>query len=125
MVWILLFVIGSNILAPLWMLVVADAFCRLSEISLSKRLAMFDTNILLHASVITVTVTLGYCLTYYGHYLAVDQGLKQFGSRKGFLMVAGYISTSIYSCGFCYSLPLWLVLAWITNIRAKFESKNR
>lgn len=125
MVWLILFSIGSNVLAPLWMLVVANAFCHLTEISLSKRLAMFDLNIFLHTSVITVAVTTGYCLTYYGHYLAVDQSLKQFGSTKSFLMVFGYISTSVYSCGFCYSLPMWLVLAWITNIRAKFESKNR
>ena len=125
MVWILFFTIGSNIVAPLWMLIVADAFCSLTEISLSKRLAMFNNNILLHVSVITVLVTTGYCLTYYGHYLAVDQSLKQFGSRKSFLMFFGYIATSIYACGFCYSLPLWLVLAWITNTRIKFESKNQ
>ena len=125
MVWLILFSIGSNVLAPLWMLVVANAFCHLTEISLSKRLAMFDLNIFLHTSVITVAVTTGYCLTYYGHFLAVDQSLKQFGSTKSFLMVFGYISTSIYSCGFCYSLPMWLVIAWITNIRTMFESKNR
>ena len=124
MVWILLFSIGSNIIAPLWMLVVANAFCHLTEISMSKRLAMFDTNILLHTSVISVIVTTGYCLTYYGHYLAVDQSLQEFGSTKSFLMLFGLISTSFYSCGFCYSLPMWLVMAWITNTRTEFESKK-
>ena len=84
---------------------------------------MLDRNILIHASVITVMVTVGYCFVFYGHYLAVDPFLKQFGPTKSSIMVYGSIATSIYSCGFCYSLPMWLVLSWITNIRTKFESK--
>ena len=36
MVWLLLFTVGSNIIAPLWMLVAAEALCHMTDVSLSK-----------------------------------------------------------------------------------------
>ena len=92
--------------------------------TLSKTLKMLDRTILLHVSVITVLVTTGYCTVFYGHYLAVDPLMEEFGSTKSLIMVYGSIATSIYACGFCYSVPMWLVMSWINNIRRTFESRT-
>ena len=84
---------------------------------------MLDRNILIHASIITVMVTVGYCFVFYGHYLAVDPFLNQFGATKSSIMVYGSIATSIYSCGFCYSVPMILAICWISQIKQKIDGK--
>ena len=76
MAWLLFYNIGSNVLAPLWMIILSYAFCNLTEVSLSS-LKMFDLSILVQAGVITVMVSAGYCIVYVGHYLAMEPLLQE------------------------------------------------
>ena len=125
LIWFLAFNIGSNILAPLIMLVVAEAFGHLSEISLSRNIPMLDRSALLHTAVTTVFVISGYCLMNLGHYLSVEPHLDHFLPHQNYLLVAGYIGISLYSCGFCYSVPLVLALTWVSHIKTKIDGKHQ
>ena len=124
-IWVLAFNIGSNSLAPLIMLVLAWAFPHLSEISLSRNIPMLDRSALLHTAVTTVFVISGYCLMNLGHYLSVEPHLDHFLPHQNYLLVAGYIGISLYSCGFCYSVPLVLALTWVSHIKTKIDGKHQ
>ena len=120
-IWVLAFNIGSNAVAPLIMLVLAQAFPHLSEISLSRNIPFLNKSILLHVGVCTIIVISGYCLMNLGHYLAVEPHLRHFQPHQNHILVAGYLAISVYSCGFSYSVPMILAVAWVAQIKNKID----
>ena len=120
-IWVLAFNIGSNSLAPLIMLVLAQAFPHLSEISLTRNIPMLSKSILLHMGLCTFIVIAGYCMMNLGHYLAVEPHLRHFEPHQNEILVIGYLAISVYSCGFCYSLPMVLAISWIAQIKQKID----
>ena len=124
MIWVLAFIILSNAVAPLIMLVVAEALGHLSEISLSRSIAMLNRSALFHTAVTTVLIISGYCMMYFGHYLAVEPHLQHYQPHQNYLLVVGYLGISLYSCGFSYSVPLMLALAWVCQIKTKIDGNH-
>ena len=122
-IWVLAFNIGSNSIAPLMMLVVARAFPHLSEISLSRNISILNKPFLLQMGLNTIICLSGYSLMNLGHYLAVEPYLRQFEPYQNQILVIGYLAISLYSCGFCYSVPMILALCWISHIKKKIEGE--
>ena len=124
-IWVLAFNISTNLPAPLIMLVIARAFPHLPEISLSRNIPMLKKSILLQMGISTLIVILGYSLMHLGHYLAIEPHLRHFQPYQNYILVVGYMATSVFSCGFCYSLPAVLAMCWVTKIRNKFDGEFR
>ena len=123
-IWVLAFNIGSNSLAPLIMLVVAQAFPHLSEISLSRNIPLLNKSLLLQMGLNTTICISGYSLMNLGHYLAVEPHLRHFEPHQNHILAIGYLATSLYSCLFCYSVPMVLAMCWISHIRKKIEGEQ-
>ena len=121
--WVLVFNIGSNLPAPLILLVVARAFPHLQEISLGRNIPMLKNSILLQMGISTLFVTSGYTLMHLGHYLAIEPHLQHVQPHQNYILVVGYMATSVFSCGFCYSVPAVLGLCWVTQIRNTFDGE--
>ena len=123
MIWLLLFTFSSNILAPIFIILLAPAFSNLTDISLRQDLKLFRASILAKNLIISLIMILGYSLVFYGHYLAIDPYMSEFGTFKSYTLVIGLIATSIYSSGL-YGLPNFMLLVWINHIRTTFESND-
>ena len=119
--WVLAFNIGSNSVAPLIMLVLAQACPHLSEITLSRNIPMLSKSILLHMGICTPMVMGGYIMMNLGHYMAVEPHLRHFEPHQNHILVVGYVAISVYSCGFCYSVPMILGVSWVSQIKKKIE----
>ena len=85
---------------------------------------MLTKSLLLQMGLNTFICTSGYCLMNLGHYLAIEPHLRHFEPYQNHILVVGYLATSLYSCLFCYSVPMTLALCWISQIKKKIEGQR-
>ena len=85
---------------------------------------MLTKSLLLQMGLNTFICTSGYCLMNLGHYLAIEPHLRHFEPYQNHILVIGYLATSLYSCLFCYSVPMALALCWISQIKKKIEGQQ-